>query len=150
MAGYYPRANMTRIETAYFISMLSDSDIVFEWGSGQSTILFSQWCRRFYSVDDSAEWYQRVKQFLVTDNVVQFLQEDHKKYANEIHFSEGLYDFIFIDGAERVACALEARKHLKETGFLIVHDWNRPEYGEIRKAYREIKVVDTLGILILK
>ena len=96
---------------------LSDAQ-VFEYGSGGSTLYWKNKSKSIVSVEHYAPWFDKMQKHI--DEHVQIIrQTDLSLYASEIdHY--GLFDIIVVDGAERMACTLKAKEHLKEGGIIIL------------------------------
>ena len=52
---------MTNATIEYIASILEPSDIVFEYGSGGSTTVFSQLVKKYISVEHEPEWFNKIK-----------------------------------------------------------------------------------------
>lgn len=62
---------------------------------------------------------------------------DERTFHNYVHFPEcmeGPFNFVFVDGRARNACARIAWKMLSDDGVLAVHDAQRQEYDAVRPA----------------
>jgi hypothetical protein len=108
-----------------YINQLDFSDkIIFEYGSGYSTLFWAKRCKEIVSVEDSREWFNRLKDKM-PDNVEYLLKENESEYVRVINNYTAKYDIIIIDGNHRYECAIEALNRLKDTGFIILDnsDW---------------------------
>jgi hypothetical protein len=76
-----PSTNMLKNEIIAVLRLLHDDARVFEWGAGQSTILFAQWCAALHSVESCADWFIKVQHKLVTKNVEWTITDDEKLVA---------------------------------------------------------------------
>lgn len=103
---------------------------VFEFGSGNSTLWWSQRVAQVVSREHDAAWYQRVKA-LVPANVdyqhIACLPDGD--YAREVLKHVGRFDLIVIDGPDRVNCARHALQALKAHGAIIWDNSDREEYA---------------------
>lgn len=121
---------------------------VFEWGSGGSTLYFANNKCDVYSIEDHAEWYEKVREKTsdkknISINLIPYdfnntidFQESH--YLNpKVQFEN--YDIIVIDGTEkqnkvRPSCFLKAQKEIlknrklsKMTIIIVDDSWRYPE-----------------------
>jgi hypothetical protein len=55
------RVWMSDHEQSLMESYLAPSDIMLEYGSGFSTLWFSQFVEKFYSIEHNVEWYNAIK-----------------------------------------------------------------------------------------
>ena len=111
-------------EIEEIIPLITDAR-VFEYGSGGSTIFFGNKAKEYYSLETNKSFYKGVKGGLLSlDHVKIFYETDHKKYLNKINEIGGQFDVVLVDNDEipRVKCALYAFDHIKDDGFLLVHD----------------------------
>lgn len=145
---YLPAANMLKCEVVTMLDILQEHYHVFEWGSGQSTILFSQWCERYVSIEHKLDWFGAVKEKLVTSNVDFRWRPSDAEYVNAID-DGGKYDVVFIDGKFRVECARKAATVIEPRTRVLIHDFDRPAYQAVLDIYHCCWVVGTLGILEL-
>ena len=61
------------------------------------------------------------------------------------------YDIILVDGRARAMCGYIAKDLLKDTGYLLFHDFNnRPYYHGILKWFEKVDEEESLAILKLK
>jgi len=121
---------------------LTRSMKVFEYGSGGSTLYFSQRVASVVSVEDNPEWYERVKQRLsdrgVTNVSVKLLPFNFK---DPVGFESSDYlqalasdqfDVLVIDGSEewtqvRPMCFRFAERFVRPGGIIVLDDsWRYP------------------------
>lgn len=102
----------------------------FEWGCGGSTLWLSQWCDSVVSLEHDREWHKQVSNDLVTYNIsnVELICADlGGPYETYIDHYE-VFDLIFIDGRNRVACLGHAVRHLSPGGVLVLDNSEREQY----------------------
>jgi hypothetical protein len=104
------------------IDFLSNLDLsqatVFEYGSGASTLFWAKRCKSVCAVEHFVPWFERMKKYI--DGRINIIsQPDLTAYPKEIE-PLGLFDLIYIDGAERMPCAKAACNHLNEGGIIIL------------------------------
>ena len=140
-------------DLALLDAALNEAKVVVEYGSGASTIHIGNRLRDWgslVSVEHDPEWFAKVGGFLEDqnlDNVTLLLREpktgktirpwqrfSDREMADYVtaprsEVGEGTADLVFVDGRQRINCALEAVKLLKSGGLLMVHDfWPRFRY----------------------
>jgi predicted O-methyltransferase YrrM len=144
------------IASSFLDNILDSSMTVFEYGSGGSTLYFSQKVKKVISVEHDKEWYDKVKP-LLKNNVVYHLIEyqsdvigDNK--ANPDHYTSSPFmanfkdyvsiiddynnlDIIFIDGRSRASCLKHAAKRIKSNGWIILDNVERDYYLENTQHY---------------
>lgn len=106
---------------------------VFEWGSGASTIWLAKQVLQLVSIEHDPTWYKLVTDALVgaklSNVTLKLLDRDSGAYVESIReHPDGFFDFVFIDGRQRVACIEEALSKIRVAGFLLVDDSQRDRY----------------------
>jgi hypothetical protein len=117
----------------YFLERkLQKSFSVFEYGSGNSTLWFSQFVNQVTSIEHDHNWYQKMESFYkqVPNIQYSFRQLESGTYQNEILRYHKAFDIIVIDGRERIACSLNSLNALKDNGVVIWDNSDREEYSE--------------------
>ncbi len=110
---------------------------VFEYGSGNSTLWFSQRVKQVVSVENDADYYKQMyKVFDLMGNISHKLLVESDKYSSEILNYENEFDIVIIDGRERVKCTLNSIKALKPDGIIIFDNSERQQY---KRAYDYLK-----------
>ncbi len=103
---------------------------VFEFGSGSSTLFWSQKSCSVMSVEKDKAWFDKVKTSLPSNCTLHHAKTDID-YIDCINKSESEFDIIIIDGAVRYPCALEALKKISKRGIVILD--NTEWYPETAK-----------------
>jgi len=118
---------------------------ILEWGPGRSTMLMHDLLpdSQINSVEHDWKWYLRWLLGIRGVNL-HYIKLDGG-YASP-DFPEKYFDFIFIDGKQRVKCMKTALRLLKDNGLLMLHDSNREKYREGIKLF---KIVEKKGNTIL-
>lgn len=103
-----------------FLNRLNLKDCnVFEYGSGSSTLYWSQKSRTVTSVEKDRLWFDKVQAALPSNCVLSHVGEDID-YIDHINHYGRKFDIIIIDGAVRYPCAQEALKNIAERGIIIL------------------------------
>jgi hypothetical protein len=158
---------MSDIDINLLSSYLSPNDIMLEWGSGASTLFFSKFVSKYYSIEHDASWANTLH-FHLPDNVVYNLvkpdlyltepwtkYDEIKSYVNYIdNLNVKLFNKVFIDGRGRGFCALKVLNYINEDSLVFIHDfWTREcrGYFEVFKYYDIIDYTTSKeGLIILK
>jgi SAM-dependent methyltransferase len=125
---------------------------VCEYGSGGSTFFFARRVKSVYSIEDNAEWFNRVSEKIrekgITNANMTLCPYDFK---NPVNFEQSDYlnampnekfDVIVVDGSEewtriRPVCFKKAEAHVKKGGIIVVDDsWRYTELKENNNAKR--------------
>ncbi len=137
---------------SFLDSMLVSFDTdtsIFEYGSGGSTVYFSQFSKNVVSVEHDQEWYNEVNA-KISDNVdyhfvpyeIGAIGDDK---SNPYHYTSNpfmanfqsyvsvidnydLFDIIFIDGRSRASCLMHASSRIKSGGWIILDNTERDYY----------------------
>lgn len=125
--------------------------IVFEWGSGSSTIYISKRVKRIISIEHDSKWHKKVSRKIKKKNILncelilkQPQVSNEKKYISSDKNYKGLsfenyckaidsfpdksFDLVIIDGRARPSCVFHALNKVKNKAYLILDDSNRKRY----------------------
>jgi len=148
---------MKKAQRKLIIQHLNPDDIMLEWGSGGSTLEFSNYVKKYFSIEHNEEWYEKVKNE-INNNTFIFLVKPNKKkwekpvkrkqfkdYVEFVHqifndFNILKFDKVLVDGRARIFCVEEVVKYLHKDSLVFVHDWHRMRY---RKMLKYLKVIET-------
>ena len=83
---------------------------LFEYGSGNSTLFFSNLVSSVVSVECNREWYEYVVESM-PENVKLILCDpfDSETYSKIIHQQERKFDVVVVDAEDRVNCLINAQ-----------------------------------------
>lgn len=151
---------------------------VFEWGSGGSTIYFSQFVDTYVSVENLRIWFELVSQRMFIDET-QTIGISHGKYSlyykpelgehkvkrgslrlgyyyytyinaiDECGIDE--FDVIIIDGMARPSCVYKALNHVHDNSVIFFHDYFKyPEYRWLDKKLDIERPLKDCNLAIIK
>ncbi|MFM6333679.1 MAG: hypothetical protein ACKPFI_12935, partial [Dolichospermum sp.] len=118
-----------------FIENKIDSNFrVFEYGSGNSSLWWSERVSQVISIESDTNWFGYIKENMPS-NVELYLIEDDLEYAAAIHqYEDHLFDVIIVDGSNRNKCAEFAISKVKDQGFIIFDNTDDHRHAEgVRK-----------------
>jgi hypothetical protein len=137
---------------------------VFEYGSGGSTLYFSENAKHVTSVEHHKDWYKvvmgslkrrKVKncEYLLCEPEERSKYEyfrsttdptsSYREYVTSINkFEDNFFDFISVDGRARVQCVIEALPKLKSGGYLLLDNSERCDYFEVEMMMRRMGAVE--------
>lgn len=101
-----------------------------EWGSGGSTLYFPEVhkdsIKLWFSIEHDGNWYEAVSQHGYPANVSLV----HKDFSEYMTLPEGKFDFILVDGRNRLAClqSIKDKGLLAKGGIAVLHDSGRLRY----------------------
>ncbi len=128
-----------------FISeRLNKNLFVFEFGSGNSTLFFSERVRQVTAVEHNSDWFDKISKKVSTNSsIILTSSKNSDEYINTLQMSNQNYDIIIVDGIYRNECLVESIKHLTETGVIILDDSERDDYVEgitflLKNGFRQI------------
>ncbi len=103
--------------------------VLFEFGSGNSTLFFAERVKKVISIEHNKEWHQNVNK-AKPQNVELILTNsdslnDYLKYFNQLNDK---VDIVVIDGLHRNECMVKSFEKLSEKGVVILDDSERHEY----------------------
>ena len=103
---------------------------VFEYGSGNSSLWWSERVTQVISMESDANWFEYIKKNMPS-NVELYLIEDDLEYASAINqYEDHYFDVIIVDGINRNQCAEFALSKVKDQGFLIFDNTDDHRYAE--------------------
>jgi hypothetical protein len=104
--------------------LLRPSDVVFEFGSGNSTLWFARRVRHVHAVEHDPDWFECVRSRAPANVDIELHPLDSYPAAVRDR-PPSRFDVVVIDGVERPACTLEAVDHLQPDGLLLFDnsDW---------------------------
>lgn len=169
------------IKAKIWLDKILDSDmILYEFGSGLSTLYFSQKVKKIISLEHDKVWYTTVQQKLLKkkiDNCEYYLIEPEKieiekskgaktgyksklrkyknfhfkKYAHHIdQFPNKYFDLIFIDGRVRITCIKNSIKKIKSGGYLVLDNSDEIEFKSIPRFLKSYKKQEFFGLAPMK
>lgn len=115
--------------------LLKKEDVGVEFGSGSSTVWFSNRVKHLISIEDNKDWFDKISKQLHNEGVKNvtyiFKKSDEKKPIKSDYYQylkpldDESIDFIIIDGKHRDVLALEAISKIKKGGFIYIDDSQR-------------------------
>lgn len=104
--------------------------LLFEYGSGYSTLYFAARVGRVFSVEHDLKWYNRVLPQLPPNvDLLYRSMDDLPAYCSAILDTRHTFDVVVIDGRERITCAQTACQALSSRGVIIFDDAQREKYA---------------------
>jgi len=122
---------------------------LFEYGSGYSTLFFARHVRSTVSVEHDRAWHDKLQPQLPANARLLFVEMDRDgRYCRSIHETGGSYDFVVVDGRDRVNCLRQAVDRLTARGVVLLDDSQREEYapGIAFARERGFSVLDFEGL----
>ncbi len=132
---------------------------VLEWGSGGSTVYFTQFLKqhgrryRWTSLEYNKAWYEKIRDavaqdpnveivyFDVGNNWVRQQKTNMDAYVDFPKTRSARYDITLADGRKRRRCMLIAKECLKPSGVALLHDAERHYYQCSWSAYPSGRLV---------
>jgi predicted O-methyltransferase YrrM len=110
--------------------------IVFEWGSGISTVWYAKQVKSLVAIEHSEEWYSRGINWLQEKNLtnvdlkyIPSINDSFQNYTQAIlKYDNNFFDLVAVDGRNRVECIEQAANKVKVGGYLILDDSHRTRY----------------------
>lgn len=122
---------------------------VFEYGSGNSSLWFSNKVANVISIEHDDLWYNTMKNKLKNNKIeYKLLSLETGLYQKEILNYKNEFDIIIIDGRKRVECGLNSLEALTEQGVIIFDNSDREDYKEAFDVFKTkgFKRIDFEGI----
>lgn len=129
-----------------YIQQLDLSDrVVFEWGSGNSSLFFADRVKQITSVESDMEWFETISKEKKDNHNLVYVEESDS-YPAYISKTKDLYDIIIIDGKLRADCAAAAIKQIKADGMIILDNSDRHPDISSRLREQDLIQVDMHGL----
>jgi hypothetical protein len=114
---------------AFLNKKVQSNMTVFEYGSGNSTLWWSQKVANVVSYEHDWDWYHSVKGRLPANVDYHHCDlEDGGKYSQAILTYHKAFDIVVIDGRDRVNCAKNCLGSLRDNGVIIWDNSDREQY----------------------
>jgi len=97
---------------------------VFEFGSGNSSLYWSERSLSVCSVEDNFEWYKIVESMRCSNQIV-LHRADEDSYVRALSEQGKLFEIIVVDGNFRKPCVIEAIKNLAKGGMIVLDNSDR-------------------------
>ncbi len=130
-----------------FLSKRLNKDmVIFEYGSGFSTLYFQNYVKKIRSIEQNKKWFEEISNRVSNNVEINFYGPDHGlDNAKSINFYAEKYDLIIVDAADRFECVRQAIPFLKPEGVLLLDDSQRISYKSIfefmqGEGYKEITI----------
>jgi len=141
---------MGRREINLIKSYLDNNFTFLEYGSGGSTIHFSSYVKKYYSIESNQDYCKILKKKIINLKNVNYncipvelpsnwtiwtegtckVYEDYVKHVSQL--GEKHFNLILIDGRARVCCAIYILRYIDTNSRVFIHDyWRRKYYHEI-------------------
>ena len=163
-------ALLTENERLFFILILRTSKKFLEFGMGGSTLMAFKTLsiKKIVSVEHNFDWFKKISKFNGINNQIgkriflDFINLGKLKknyplkeninnfsiYSNQIFKKyENDYDFVFIDGIFRVACALQTILNCQNDVKIMIHDMNY--YLKYHILYKYLEVIYSIDTMVL-
>lgn len=103
---------------------------VFEFGTGNSTLWWSNKVTRIFSCEHDRGWYNTIKKAAPSNVTLIYIESPDNDYVRSLENFSEKFEIIIVDGEQRVECAKHAIQFLTSDGVIIFDDSDRPEYAE--------------------
>lgn len=111
---------------------------IFEFGSGNSTLFYSNYVKKVVSVEHDKEWLETIYGQKPSNSEIIFCQLIRDgDYCRMALKTNQKFHVIIIDGRDRVNCCLNSPDALTEDGVIILNDSERREYRDALLMFKE-------------
>jgi len=156
-------------EQKTLLKYLKPTSRVFEWGSGASTIYYSQCVKSWTSIEHDIGWCKQMQRMVPPNTKVECVpiekefeesfgspgtwdgsKKEFKTYVEAAHMLRecpDCNDIIIVDGRARADCALEVLPYLREDTVVFIHDYlperigGTDKYGKALSAYDVVEII---------
>lgn len=104
---------------------------IFEYGCGFSTRFYAERVKHVTSVEHDQAWYEHIKLHMPANVTLKYHPlNTGDTYSNSISAEDTSFDFIMVDGRQRVACIKKSLPSLSKRGVIVLDDSLRERYQE--------------------
>ena len=117
---------------------------ILEFGCGASTIFLSQRVKEVVSFEIDSEWAKKTRESIKNGAIKIIDVKDLSDYSSYLDMINGKYDILIIDNlGDRMQCAANNLRHLKDNGVVIWDNTDGPDWTDIKSfmskhSYKEI------------
>lgn len=113
--------------THFLEKRINSKLIVFEYGSGYSSLWWQKRVRHYEAVEHDVDWFDRVCLWIPESPL--YFRPNRIEYAEQLSSIAAEFDIVIIDGIELEECLKEAIHYLSEIGVIILNQSKgRSEY----------------------
>jgi len=109
--------------------------VIFEFGSGNSTLYWARVAKKVISVEGDLQWYQKMKMG-IPKNVSYVFARNKRDYLSALSDTKIHFDVIVIDGEFREECYHLALNKMADNGMIIFDNSDR--YGAFLKKNQKL------------
>jgi len=134
---------MSQAEIGMIESYLKPDFSMLEWGCGGSTLHFSRFVKKYYSIEHNETWFEKIKPETNNKNISLHFAPEKNNYKEYVYHPLNFdlkFDAILVDGRQRSRCLeLAANRLTHKDSVVFIHDfWERFKYHEAVRAYYNI------------
>jgi len=116
-------------EAVVFVDKLLNKKMrILEFGSGASTAWLCARAGHVVSVEHSRRWYDFIDKSKYKNLDLRLMDRPYDRICDE--FEIDYFDFVMVDGRDRVKCFIRAKRVLKPGGWIGLDDSTRGRYEE--------------------
>jgi hypothetical protein len=150
---------------------LNKNMVVFEYGSGGSTLYFSRRVKKIISIEHNPEWFARVKNKLMNKGITNYeyycyppeeihsdddkiylstdsnyKNKNFRRYVEKINeYPDNFFDLVVIDGRARNGCMNNVLTKVKNNGYILLDNSDRDEYLPGISIFSKLEVIKYFG-----
>ena len=110
---------------------ITKNHVVFEFGSGNSTLFYAKHTANVVSVEHDKDWFENIKQLAPVNSEMIFSDLVYDgNYCRVPVKCEQKFNIIIVDGRDRVNCCKNSLGALTEDGVVVLDDSEREQYSE--------------------
>ena len=159
-------------EAALLLKALRPDSVVFEWGSGMSSLYYSQCVRNWTSIEHHLPWCHEMQKLAPPNVRIRCIpieaeyaksfgnpgtwdgsKKEFKSYveaASEVGSMPESADIVIIDGRARGDCSLEVLPFLKPSSRVFIHDWTDSRFGGTEQYDKSLQAYDIEDVVHIK
>ena len=116
---------------------LKKEHIVFEYGSGNSSLYLQKKVLELWSVENDKDWFEKISKKVDSNVHIDYCPLDESNdYPESIKNTQKKFDLVIVDGRKRNSCVIQAIESISDSGVIILDDSQREKYSEARESLK--------------
>jgi hypothetical protein len=125
-------------------NILTKDSLVLEFGSGGSTPWLCQRVKKVTTIEHNSIWFKIVQKTKCSNLDLRLINRPYNTICDQ--FKDEFFDFIMVDGRDRVLCFTSALRTLKKGGWIGLDDSTRIKYKEAWDSVLSWKKLETKNL----
>lgn len=110
---------------------LNKNMVMFEYGSGNSTLYYSSFVKEVHTVEHDRQWFEKILQVKPNNTHIKNIDLIYGgEYSRASLINNVKYDIVIVDGRDRVNSMVNSIDSIGDSGVIVLDDSERDTYKE--------------------